>query len=127
MVESKYTEQHSSYSTDYLRPSVRLAALMRLPVIYVLTHDSIAVGEDGPTHEPIEQLPALRVIPGITVIRPADGNETSAAWRYAIAEAKGPVALVLTRQNLPILEGTVEGRESEPKQRRIRGIRSSKW
>ncbi|RTE09850.1 transketolase [Paenibacillus whitsoniae] len=95
--------------SDYLRASIRLAALMQLPVIYVLTHDSIAVGEDGPTHEPIEQLPALRVIPGITVIRPADGNETSEAWRYAIAEAKGPVALVLTRQNLPILEGTVEG------------------
>ena len=95
--------------SDYLRASIRLAALMQLPVIYVLTHDSIAVGEDGPTHEPIEQLPALRVIPGITVIRPADGNETSEAWRYAISEAKGPVALVLTRQNLPILEGTVEG------------------
>jgi transketolase len=82
---------------------------MQLPVIYVLTHDSIAVGEDGPTHEPVEQLPALRVIPGITVIRPADGNETSEAWRYAISKAKGPVALVLTRQNLPILEGTVQG------------------
>ncbi|MDR6553863.1 transketolase [Paenibacillus qinlingensis] len=95
--------------SDYLRASIRLAALMQLPVIYVLTHDSIAVGEDGPTHEPIEQLPALRVIPGITVIRPADGNETSEAWRYAISESKGPVALVLTRQNLPILPGTVAG------------------
>ncbi|MEW9699913.1 transketolase [Paenibacillus sp. SI8] len=95
--------------SDYLRASIRLAALMQLPVIYVLTHDSIAVGEDGPTHEPIEQLPALRVIPGITVIRPADANETSEAWRYAIAQAQGPVALVLTRQNLPILEGAVEG------------------
>ncbi|MFD0697847.1 transketolase [Paenibacillus sp. GCM10027628] len=95
--------------SDYLRASIRLAALMKLPVVYVLTHDSIAVGEDGPTHEPIEQLPALRVIPGITVLRPADANETSEAWRYALTQSDGPVALVLTRQNLPILEGTVEG------------------
>jgi transketolase len=90
--------------SDYLRPSIRLASLMKLPVIYVFTHDSIAVGEDGPTHEPIEQLPALRVIPGITVLRPADANETSEAWRYAISQQEGPCALVLTRQNLPILE-----------------------
>ncbi|NBI29085.1 transketolase [Chengkuizengella marina] len=92
--------------SDYLRPAVRLAALMNLPAIYVLTHDSIAVGEDGPTHEPIEQLPALRVIPNLTVIRPADGNETSAAWRYAVENTAEPVALVLTRQNLPQLAGT---------------------
>ncbi|MGV2806746.1 transketolase, partial [Clostridium perfringens] len=70
--------------TDYLRPAVRLAAIMKLPVTYVLTHDSIAVGEDGPTHEPIEQLASLRIIPGLTVIRPADANETSAAWAYAV-------------------------------------------
>ncbi|CAH1203391.1 MULTISPECIES: transketolase [Paenibacillus] len=95
--------------TDYLRPAVRLAALMGLPVTYVLTHDSIAVGEDGPTHEPIEQLASLRIIPNLTVIRPADGNETSAAWAYALENKNNPVALVLTRQNLPILEGTVEG------------------
>jgi transketolase len=94
--------------SDYLRPAVRLGAIMGLPVIYVLTHDSIGVGEDGPTHEPIEQLPALRIIPGVTVIRPADGNETSAAWRYAMAHKQGPVALILTRQALPILEGTRE-------------------
>jgi len=94
--------------SDYLRASIRLAALMKQPVIYVLTHDSIGVGEDGPTHEPIEQLPALRVIPGMTVIRPADANETTAAWQYALANPHGPVALVLTRQNLPILEGTAE-------------------
>jgi transketolase len=92
--------------TDYLRPAVRLAALMKLPVVYVLTHDSIAVGEDGPTHEPIEQLASLRIIPDLTVIRPADGNETSAAWAYALENDSSPVALVLTRQNLPILEGT---------------------
>ncbi|MFS1511389.1 transketolase [Chengkuizengella sp. SCS-71B] len=97
--------------SDYLRPAVRLAALMNLPAIYVLTHDSIAVGEDGPTHEPIEQLPALRVIPNLTVIRPADGNETSAAWRYAVENTGAPVALVLTRQNLPQLAGTKSANE----------------
>ncbi|WP_152394960.1 transketolase [Paenibacillus guangzhouensis] len=94
--------------TDYLRPAVRLSALMGLPVVYVLTHDSIAVGEDGPTHEPIEQLASLRIIPNLTVLRPADGNETSAAWAYAVENRKNPVALVLTRQNLPILETTAE-------------------
>jgi transketolase len=95
--------------TDYLRPAIRLASIMKLPVTYVLTHDSIAVGEDGPTHEPIEQLASLRIIPGLTVIRPADANETSAAWAYALENKSNPVALVLTRQNLPILPGTVEG------------------
>ncbi len=94
--------------SDYLRPAVRLSALQKLPVTFVLTHDSIGVGEDGPTHEPIEQLPALRVIPDVTVIRPADANETSAAWRYAVKQNEGPVALVLTRQALPILPGTKE-------------------
>ncbi|WP_018756404.1 transketolase [Paenibacillus terrigena] len=94
--------------TDYLRPAVRLSALMGLPVVYVLTHDSIAVGEDGPTHEPIEQLASLRIIPNLTVLRPADGNETSAAWAYAVENRKNPVAMVLTRQNLPILETTAE-------------------
>ncbi|KKC49393.1 MULTISPECIES: transketolase [Paenibacillus] len=94
--------------TDYLRPAVRLAAIMSLPVTYVLTHDSIAVGEDGPTHEPIEQLASIRVIPNLTVLRPADGNETSAAWAYTVENTKNPVALVLTRQNLPILEGSAE-------------------
>ncbi|NBD27654.1 transketolase [Paenibacillus glycinis] len=98
--------------TDYLRPAVRLAALMKQPVVYVLTHDSIAVGEDGPTHEPIEQLASLRIIPQVTVIRPADANETSSAWAYALSKADQPVALVLTRQNLPVLEGTnVNSRE----------------
>ncbi|MCR8645605.1 transketolase [Paenibacillus sp. N1-5-1-14] len=94
--------------SDYLRASIRLAALMKQPVIYVFTHDSIGVGEDGPTHEPIEQLPALRVIPGITVIRPADASETSEAWRFAMMHKDGPTALVLTRQNLPHLEGTTK-------------------
>lgn len=94
--------------SDYLRPAIRLAALMNVPAIYVLTHDSIAVGEDGPTHEPIEQLAALRAIPGITVIRPADFNETAAAWSYAAAGSQGPVALVLTRQTVPNLQATAE-------------------
>lgn len=94
--------------SDYLRPAIRLAALMKLPVIYVLTHDSIGVGEDGPTHEPIEQLPALRIIPDMTVIRPADANETIEAWRYVIENRDTPYALVLTRQGLPHLEGTAE-------------------
>lgn len=94
--------------SDYLRPSIRLAALSNLPVTYVFTHDSIAVGEDGPTHEPIEQIPSLRLIPGLRVIRPADANETTAAWAYALQEQKHPVALILTRQNLPVLPGTAE-------------------
>lgn len=91
---------------DYLRPSIRLAALQKLPVTYVFTHDSIAVGEDGPTHEPIEQLAALRAIPGLTVIRPSDANETANAWAYALQQTDGPVVLVLSRQNLPVFHET---------------------
>ena len=87
--------------SDYMRPSIRLAALMRLPVTYVFTHDSIGLGEDGPTHQPIEHLTALRAIPGLTVIRPGDANEAAEAWRYAIGSAKGPTALSLTRQAIP--------------------------
>ncbi|MBA4423254.1 MAG: transketolase [Syntrophus sp. (in: bacteria)] len=89
---------------DYMRPSIRLAALMGLRVVYVFTHDSIGVGEDGPTHQPIEQLMSLRAIPNLTVIRPADANETVEAWRTALENASGPTALVLTRQNLPVLD-----------------------
>jgi transketolase len=92
--------------SDYLRPSIRLAALQKLPVIYVFTHDSIAVGEDGPTHEPVEHLAALRTIPGLTVVRPTDANETASAWAYALQQQEGPVALVLSRQNLPVYEAT---------------------
>jgi transketolase len=92
---------------DYMRPAIRVAALMKLPVIYIFTHDSIAVGEDGPTHQPVEHLASLRCIPGLTVIRPADANETGAAWRYAISDASGPVALILSRQDLPVLPQTV--------------------
>ncbi|ASI73656.1 transketolase [Bacillus cereus group sp. MYBK5-1] len=91
---------------DYLRPSIRLAALQKLPVTYVFTHDSIAVGEDGPTHEPIEHLAALRAIPGLTVIRPSDANETASAWAYALQQTDGPVVLVLSRQNLPVFNET---------------------
>jgi transketolase len=90
--------------SDYMRPAIRLAAMMRLHVIYVFTHDSIGLGEDGPTHQPVEMLATLRAIPGLTVIRPADANETVAAWRFALAHGEGPVALVLTRQNLPVLD-----------------------
>ncbi len=89
--------------SDYLRPAIRLSALMRLPVIYVFTHDSIAVGEDGPTHEPIEQLASLRAMPGLSTIRPAEGNETAAAWKLALESKDTPTALVLTRQDLPTL------------------------
>jgi len=90
--------------SDYMRPSIRLAALMELGVIYVFTHDSIAVGEDGPTHQPVEQLAALRAIPRLIVIRPGDANETAVAWRVAIESRAGPVALILTRQNVPTLD-----------------------
>ncbi len=89
---------------DYMRPAIRMASLMKLPVIYVFTHDSVAVGEDGPTHQPVEHLAALRAIPNLTVIRPADANETGEAWRTAIRRGNGPVALVLSRQKLPVLD-----------------------
>jgi transketolase (EC 2.2.1.1) len=89
--------------SDYMRPAIRLAALMKTHVIFVFTHDSIALGEDGPTHEPVEHLMSLRIIPDMTVIRPADANETVAAWELAI-ERKGPVSLVFTRQALPVLD-----------------------
>jgi transketolase len=89
---------------DYLRPALRVAAIMKIPVIYVFTHDSIAVGEDGPTHQPVEHLASLRAIPGITVIRPADASETAQAWRQAIKTTTGPIALILSRQKLPVLK-----------------------
>ncbi len=95
--------------SDYMRPSIRLAALMGVPVIYVFTHDSIFVGEDGPTHQPVEQLASLRAIPGLTVIRPADARETAAAWHTILEYRDGPVALLLSRQNLPILAETATG------------------
>jgi transketolase len=90
--------------SDYMRPAVRLAAISRLPVIHVWTHDSVALGEDGTTHQPVEHLASLRAMPGLTVIRPCDANETVEAWRVAMERARGPVALVLTRQKLPVLD-----------------------
>lgn len=90
--------------SDYMRPPVRLAALMKLPVTYVWTHDSIGLGEDGPTHQPVEQLTALRAIPGLDVVRPADANETAHAWRMALEHTDRPTALALTRQNVPTLD-----------------------
>jgi len=92
---------------DYMRPPMRLAALMGLRVVYVFTHDSIALGEDGPTHQPIEQMMSMRVVPNLTVIRPADANETVQAWRAALLRTEGPTALVFTRQGLPVLDRTV--------------------
>lgn len=100
--------------SDYLRPAIRLAALQQLPVIFVFTHDSIAVGEDGPTHEPIEQLPSLRAMPGLTVFRPADAHETVSAWKLAMEQA-GPSVLVLTRQGLPVLKETMNQHEQVAK------------
>jgi transketolase len=96
--------------TDYARPAIRLAALMRQPVIYVMTHDSIGLGEDGPTHQPVEHLAALRAMPGLRVIRPADANETIQAWREAIVRRDGPTMLVLTRQGVPVLRVDGPGR-----------------
>ena len=89
---------------DYMRPAIRLSALMGLPVVWAFTHDSVAVGEDGPTHQPVEQVASLRTIPGLWVIRPADANETVVAWRVALERTDGPVALALTRQDVPVLD-----------------------
>jgi transketolase len=92
--------------SDYMRPSIRLAALMKLRVIYVFTHDSVALGEDGPTHQPVEHIAALRAIPGLTVIRPADANEAAEAWKVAVQHKEGPVALLMTRQAVPVIDRT---------------------
>jgi transketolase len=97
--------------SDYMRGSVRLAAISRAKVIYSWTHDSIGLGEDGPTHQPVEQLAAMRAMPGLRVIRPADANETAQALRIAV-DGEGPTALILTRQSVPVLDGTI-GRPGE--------------
>lgn len=89
---------------DYMRPAIRVATLMKLPLIYVFTHDSVAVGEDGPTHQPVEHLASLRAIPGLNVVRPADANETALAWKIALNTMNAPTALILSRQELPILD-----------------------
>jgi transketolase len=90
--------------SEYMRPPIRLAAIMKLKPIFIYTHDSIGLGEDGTTHQPVEQLISLRSIPNLTVIRPADANETVQAWRVALEHSGGPVALILTRQNLPVID-----------------------
>ena len=90
--------------SDYMRPAVRLAALMKVPTIYVWTHDSVALGEDGPTHQPIEQLAALRAIPGLDIVRPGDANETAWAWKTILERREGPAGIALTRQNIPVFE-----------------------
>jgi transketolase len=90
--------------SDYMRPAIRLAALMKLHLIYVFTHDSIALGQDGPTHQPIEHLSSLRAMPGLTVIRPADANEVAEAWKVAVQHREGPVALIMTRQAIPVID-----------------------
>jgi ABC-type sugar transport system ATPase subunit len=90
--------------TDYARPAMRLAALMKVPTVFVMTHDSIGLGEDGPTHQPIEHLAALRAMPNLTVLRPADANETAEAWKFAVKSNKGPTVLALTRQSVPTFD-----------------------
>jgi transketolase len=103
--------------SDYMRPAIRLSALAHQPCIWIMTHDSVGLGEDGPTHQPVEQLAALRAIPNLWVIRPGDANETSAAWKVAIKRTDGPVLLALTRQNLPTLEFTAVDGELPPVER----------
>jgi transketolase len=93
--------------SDYMRPAVRLASIMQAKVCFVWTHDSVGVGEDGPTHQPVEQLASLRAMPGLRVIRPGDANEVAAAWRVHL-DGEGPTAMLLTRQKIPVLEGTAE-------------------
>jgi transketolase len=94
---------------DYMRPAIRLSALMNIGSLWVYSHDSIALGEDGPTHQPVEHIAALRAIPNLTVIRPSDANETAEAWRVAVELVKGPTVLILSRQNLPVLDRTKYG------------------
>lgn len=95
--------------SDYMRPTIRLAAMMGIPVVYVFTHDSVGLGEDGPTHQPVEQLTSLRAIPNLLVLRPADGNETASAWAEALKRSDGPTALILTRQGVPQFSPTNNG------------------
>ena len=106
-----------------MRPPIRLAALMGLHVVHVFTHDSIALGEDGPTHQPVEQLAGLRAIPNLTVIRPGDANETAVAWRVALETRDRPVVLVLTRQDVPTLDRTPLRVGRRPAPRRLRAAR----
>ena len=93
--------------SDYMRPSIRLAAMMKIQVIYIFTHDSILLGEDGPTHQPVEHLPSLRLIPNLLVIRPSDATETAAAWVTALNHTDGPTALILSRQDIPVINRSI--------------------
>ena len=113
--------------SDYMRPSIRLACITREQVIYIYTHDSIGLGEDGPTHQPIEQLSSLRAIPDMTVIRPADANETAVAWRIAVEHEDGPVALVLTRQKVPLIDREKFRIADGVTKWRLRAGRSGQW
>jgi transketolase len=99
--------------SDYMRPAVRLAALMKTPSIFVWTHDSVALGEDGPTHQPIEQLATLRAIPGLDVVRPADANETAWAWKTILERRNGPAGIALSRQNLPVFDRSAAASSNE--------------
>ena len=122
---SKLRPLWSTYLTfsDYARPAIRLSALMELPVIHLFTHDSIGLGEDGPTHQPVEQLASLRAIPGLDVIRPADANEVAEAWRVALDRTHQPVALVLTRQDVPVLDRSQYASADGLRARRLRARR----
>src|SRR5258708_28965681 len=93
--------------SDYMKPAIRIAAISHIPSIFVFTHDSIGLGEDGPTHQPIEHLAALRAVPNLTVIRPADANEGVEAWKYAVTNRGGPIVLALTRQSLPTFDRSI--------------------
>ncbi len=109
--------------SDYMRGAVRLAALMQLPVTYVWTHDSIGLGEDGPTHQPVEHLAALRAIPGLDVVRPADANETAVAWRTVLEHTDRPAGICLTRQNVPTFDRSVFALRRGRRPRRLRPAR----
>ena len=109
--------------SDYMKPPIRLGAIMELPVVYVFTHDSIGVGEDGPTHQPVEQLAALRSIPGLIVLRPADANEVAEAWRVVLGLKHEPACLILSRQNLPTFDRTRYAPASGVAARRLRSRR----
>ena len=112
--------------SDYMRPSLRLAALSRAHVIYVFTHDSLALGEDGPTHQPVEHLASLRAMPNMMVVRPSDATETVEAWRVALEHTGGPVALILTRQKLPVIDQPGDGAGRRPRPGRLRA-RRDRW
>ena len=122
---SKLRPSWSTYLifSDYARPAIRLSALMELPVIHIFTHDSIGLGEDGPTHQPVEHLASLRAIPGLNVIRPCDANEVAEAWRVTIEADHQPTALVLTRQNVPVLDRSRYAPRRGPAPRRLRARR----